>query len=48
MADPIREYTVSPHAAMEMRRRGIGDAVLQSVLAAPEQRETVRPGRDVL
>lgn len=31
-----------------MQRRGISPALLDSVLAAPEQRHTVRPGRDVL
>ena len=31
-----------------MRRRGIEEAVVRRVLAAPEQRHVVRPGRDVL
>ena len=48
MADPITEFVVTAHAALEMRRRGIDDASLRRVLAAPEQREAVRPGRDVL
>ena len=48
MADPITDFVVTAHAALEMRRRGIDDASLRRVLAAPEQREAVRPGRDVL
>lgn len=48
MADPITEFVVTAHAALEMRRRRIDDASLRRVLAAPEQREAVRPGRDVL
>ena len=31
-----------------MERRGIDQTVLRGVLAAPEQRHTVRDGRDVL
>jgi hypothetical protein len=48
MADPITEFVVTAHAALEMRRRGIDDGSLRRVLAAPEQRYVVRPGRDVL
>jgi hypothetical protein len=44
----LREFTATPHAAAEMRRRGIDDASVRHVLEIPEQRETVRPGRDVL
>jgi len=33
---------------MEMERRGLSRAVLERVLAAPEQRIAVRPGREVL
>jgi hypothetical protein len=47
-AEPIREYAITEHAAFEMSRRGIDEAMLRSVLAAPGQRESVRPGRDVL
>jgi hypothetical protein len=36
------------HAAFEMRWRHIEEAVERRVLAAPEQRCAVRPGRDVL
>jgi hypothetical protein len=48
MAEPITEYSTSTHAIREMQRRGIDEAVVRAVLAAPEQREVVRPGRDVL
>ena len=48
MAEPIDNYLVTSHAALEMRRRGIEEGVVRQVLAAPEQRHAVRPGRDVL
>ena len=48
MAEPISDYEITSHAAFEMRRRGIADTMVRSVLAAPEQRHAVRPGRDVL
>lgn len=48
MAAPIADYRITPHARFEMQRRGIGEADVERVLAAPEQRYTVRPGRDVL
>ena len=48
MAEPIPECSISPHAILEMRRRGIDEDTVRRVLAAPEQREAVRPGRDVL
>jgi hypothetical protein len=48
MAEPVVEYSLSPHAAFEMERRGLDETVVRRVLAAPEQRENVRPGRDVL
>ncbi len=48
MAEPVVEYSISPHAAIEMERRGVDEAIVGRVLAAPEQRESVRSGRDVL
>lgn len=48
MAEPITEYTISGHAADEMQRRGLGESDIRQVLSAPESRETVRQGRDVL
>ena len=47
-ADPVTEYVISPHAVFEMARREISDEMVRSVLAAPEQRLDVRPGRVVL
>jgi len=48
MPDPIHKFTVTPHAAEQMKRRGIDEATLESVLVSPERRQPVRPGRDVL
>ncbi|MGC8666549.1 MAG: DUF4258 domain-containing protein [Chthonomonadales bacterium] len=48
MPDPIRTFTVTPHAADQMRRREIDEATLTSVLSAPERRLPVRAGRDLL
>lgn len=48
MAEAIEKYVITPHATFEMQRRQIEEAAVARVLAAPEQRETVRPGRDVL
>jgi hypothetical protein len=48
MADPIRDWSMSSHAIREMRRRGIDQAIVRQVLAAPEHRAAIRSGRDVL
>lgn len=48
MAEPIGEFRLTSHAAFEMQRRGVGESLVQAVLAAPEQRFALRPGRDVL
>jgi hypothetical protein len=48
MAEPIAEYSISGHATLEMQRRGIDETAVRAVLAAPDQREAVRSGRDVL
>jgi hypothetical protein len=48
MAAPAEEYLITGHAAFEMRRRGIDDGSVRAVPVAPEQRHSVRPGRDVL
>ena len=48
MAGPLKDYVITAHAMFEMRRRGIAETLLRQVLAAPDQRHTVRPGRDVL
>jgi hypothetical protein len=46
--EPIGRFVITGHAAFEMARRRIDEAAVQSVVAAPEQRLPVRPGRDVL
>jgi hypothetical protein len=48
MADPVDDYRITVHAIVEMERRGIDQTVLRAILAAPEQRHTLRAGRDVL
>lgn len=48
MARPLAEYVITSHAAFQMRRRGVSLGVVRRVLEHPEQRRTVRPGRDVL
>lgn len=48
MAEPIGEYVITSHAIAEMRRRGIDEATLRRLMEAPEQRELIRPGRDVV
>jgi hypothetical protein len=48
MAEPVRQYLITPHAAFEMGRRRVVERIVQGVLAAPEQRHSVRAGRDVL
>ncbi|MDD5749105.1 MAG: DUF4258 domain-containing protein [Actinomycetota bacterium] len=48
MSGPITDYVVTPHATLEMRRRNIDEAVVAHILADPEQRIPVRPGREVL
>jgi hypothetical protein len=48
VAEPIIEYDISGHAAEEMQRRGLEESVVRQVLLAPEWRETMRPGRDLL
>jgi hypothetical protein len=47
LAEPV-DYDITEHAAFEMRRRRINESAVRHVLAAPEQRHTVRPARDVL
>ena len=48
MAEPVGQYVITPHAAFEMGRRKITERIVNAVLAAPEQRHSVRYGRDVL
>jgi uncharacterized protein DUF4258 len=48
MAEPIDGYEITEHAAFEMQRRHIDENAVRRVLAAPEQRYLVSPGREVL
>lgn len=48
MPEPMHKFIVPPHAAEQMRRRGIDETTLESVLSAPERRLPMRPGRDLL
>lgn len=48
MAEPIVDFVFTPHAVFEIGRRGLAEELVRRVLHAPEQRTTVRPGRDVL
>lgn len=46
-AEPILDYVITVHAAIEMKRRGLSEDedMIRSVLAAPGQRWEARPGR---
>lgn len=47
LAKPITTYRLTDHTRLEMARRQISEAAVDSVLAAPEQTECVREGRAV-
>ncbi len=47
MAGGITAYVLTPHARFELQRRGLTEELVRQVLAAPEQRVPVRPGRVV-
>jgi hypothetical protein len=44
---PIKNYRLTEHAQEEMTRRQINPDEVASVLAAPEQTQSVRQGRDI-
>jgi len=44
---PIQVYRLTDHARTEMARRQIQESDVASVLAVPEQTETIRAGREV-
>jgi hypothetical protein len=48
MASPIANWVLTQDAQDELAARGIDLATVAAVLAAPEQRLSVRPGREVL
>lgn len=43
----IKNYIITDHAKLEMKRRNITENDISNVLLAPEQREEVRLGRCV-
>lgn len=43
----MRNAVLTDHARLEMRRRGITESEVRTILAKPEQRTEVRPGRCV-
>ncbi len=47
-AEPIIDYTITDHAAIEIGRRGLKRETIDRVLKNPEQRFDVRPGRVIL
>jgi len=48
VAEPIRSFVFTAHCLTELRRREIPAAAVRQLLAAPEQRLSVREGRVVL
>lgn len=48
MADPIKEFVITDHAAVELARRGLTEDTVRRVLSGPEQQIEIRPGRVVL
>jgi hypothetical protein len=47
-AEAITGFVITTHAALEMRRRGLDEDTVRSVLIAPEQRVEARPGRVIV
>jgi hypothetical protein len=47
-AHPVLDFVLTPHAILELRRRDLDEAMVRQVLADPEQRLAVRPGREVV
>jgi hypothetical protein len=47
-AESIVDYVVTDHAKLELFRRGLSEQIIHAILFAPEERDTVRPGRVVL
>lgn len=46
--NPITDFVITAHAAMELERRGLSEEMIRRVLTNPEQGEDVRTGRIVL
>ena len=47
-AHPVRDFVLTPHAILELRRRNLDEAMVREVLAYPEQRLVLRSGREVV
>lgn len=45
---PIPEYVLTSHAATELRRHGLDERLIRSVLETPGQTHAVRKGRIVV
>ena len=46
--EPVVDYVITVHAALEMKRRGLSEDTIRSVPAAPGQQLEARPGRVIL
>lgn len=46
--EPITNYIITDHAAIELARRDLSAETIDGVLKRPEQQLEVRPGRVVL
>jgi len=46
--EPVKDYIITPHALIEMKRRGLSEDTVAGILSKPEQRLQVRKGRVVL
>ena len=44
----MADYVISEHARFEMKRRGVSEEIVRSVLSAPEQRLEIHAGRVVI
>ena len=47
-ADPIVDFSIAPHAMVQMERRGLTVEMVRRVLTEPGQRQDVRRGRVVV
>lgn len=48
MDELVHGHILTPHARVEMVRRGIDPEIVARILAAPGQRHSIRSGREVL
>jgi hypothetical protein len=46
--EPIHHFVLTNHALEELARRDLSITLVERVMASPEQRFGVRPGREVL